>query len=64
MDRQISIENSEYWWGGCVNLGHEMPYTRIRTLNLTFWAEVRTISLRPLWYQARAGTFGATAAFR
>lgn len=28
MDRQISIENSEYWWGGCVNLGHEMPYTR------------------------------------
>lgn len=27
----IEIEDGEYWWGGSVNLGHEMPYDKNAT---------------------------------
>ena len=60
---EIEIKQGEYWWGGSVNRGHEMPITVGSKVNFDLYGEGETDQFAPLLLSSKGRYIWSEGAF-
>ena len=61
---EVEILENEYWWGGSVNAGHEMPYSRKSNCTLNLYGDRENDQFAPLLVSSKGRYIWSEEYFR